>query len=233
MSVMRKLPSACVNCELLPGAFYAGGPENLSRLQSLRLGSKTMRAGQFIYREGEQASTIHILFDGWAIRQKLLPDGRRQILSFLLPGDPLGLPLLHADRLPFSVQALTPVSFCSFERAAFAAHIAAQPQLAWQADHMCAAATRAAEERLVDIGRRTAYERVGRLLLELSERLKARNLGDERGAQVPVRQAHLADSLGLTAIHVGRVLRRLRDDGILTLAKGRLEIHNLEALRQL
>lgn len=233
MSFMPEAPSRCAACHLLPAAFYSEGPGSIPALEAMRSGSRTVRADQMIYREGEQASDICVLYDGWAIRHKLLSDGRRQILSFMLPGDPLGLPLLHVDRLPFSVQALTAASICTFRRAELAAFVAARPQLAWQADHICAEATRAADERLVDIGRRSAYERVGRLILELATRLKAKGLSDGSTARLPLHQVHLADALGLTPIHVGRVLQRLRADGILSLSRGRLEIQDPEALRTL
>lgn len=234
MTFMPSSPGRCAGCPRLAAAFYADDQlDCASRVESLRCGSRAIPAHRTIYRENEPAGEIYVIFDGWAFRYKLLPDGRRQILSILLPGDPLGLPLLYGDRLPFSVQSLTAVSICRFPRTALSGYVAARPALARRAELLCAQATAAAEERLLDLGRRTAYERVGRFILELMTRLQAKGLCDGSSAHFPLRHIHIADSLGLTPIHVGRVLRRMQADRLLSLSRDRLEIHDLAALQRL
>ncbi|WP_374651804.1 Crp/Fnr family transcriptional regulator [Dongia sp.] len=202
-------------------------------MEGLRTGHRHFPAKRTIYREGEIAPEMLIIFDGWAFRFKLLAGGRRQILSFLLPGDPISLPLLSNDRLSFSVQSLTSVTACSFERGSFADFVAEHPAVARQAHASCYAAASAADERLTDLGRRSAYERVGRLILELVTRMEAKGLPTGNPMLFPLGQTHIADALGLTSIHAGRVLRRFRREGILSLHRGRLEIMDCAALRRL
>lgn len=234
MNFLSPLPRSCAQCPRLHAAFYGSDDmELVSRMSALRIGHRIFPARRTIYREGDVARDMHMLFDGWAFRYKLLSGGRRQILSFLLPGDPVSLPLLLLDRLPFSVQALTHVTACTFDRTAFADFVALQPTLVRQADFFCLAANAMADDRLTDLGRRSAYERVGRLVLELVNRMEAKGLTTRNPMHFPLGQTHIADALGLTAIHAGRVLRRLRDDGILSLHRGRLEIFNRAALQRL
>jgi CRP-like cAMP-binding protein len=202
-------------------------------MENLRTGHRIFPAKRNIYREGDVAREMYMIFDGWAFRYKLLPGGRRQILSFLLPGDPVSLPLLMMDRLQFSVQSLTNVTACTFERTAFAEFVGLQPSLMRQADAFCLAANVMADERLTDLGRRSAYERVARLVLELLNRMEAKGLTTRNPMHFPLGQVHIADALGLTAIHAGRVLRRLRADRVLSLHRGRLEILDRAALQRI
>jgi CRP-like cAMP-binding protein len=233
MTVMSALPISCAQCPRLKTAFYRSEQQTLSEMEGLRTGHRHFPAKRTIYREGEVAPEMLVIFDGWAFRYKLLPGGRRQILSFLLPGDPIALPLLTLDRLAFSVQSLTSVTACAFERHCFADFVAGHPQVSRQADVWCMAGQAAADERLTDLGRRTAYERVGRLILELVTRMEAKGIATGNPMFFPLGQTHIADALGLTAIHAGRVLRRFRSEGVLSLHRGRLEILDRAALRRL
>jgi len=233
MTVMTALPMTCAHCPRFKTAFYRSEQETLVTMESLRSGHRHFPAKRTIYREGEIAAEMLMIFDGWAFRYKLLPGGRRQILSFLLPGDPICLPLLTVDRLPFSVQSLTSITACTFERRCFADFVAGHRQIAHQADVFCVAAQASADDRLIDLGRRSAYERVGRLILELVTRMEAKGLQTGSPMFFPLGQTHIADALGLTSIHAGRVLRRLRRDGILSLHRGRLELFDRAALRRL
>lgn len=233
MTVLSALPISCAQCPRLKTAFYRSDPQTLIEMERLRTGHRHFPAKRTIYREGEVAAEMLVIFDGWAFRYKLLPGGRRQILSFLLPGDPISLPLLAADRLSFSVQSLTSVTACAFDRGRFADFVAGQPLVAHQADVWCMAGQAAADERLTDLGRRSAYERVGRLILELVTRMEAKGIATGSPMFFPLGQSHIADALGLTPIHAGRVLRRFRSEGVLSLHRGRLEIMDRPALRKL
>lgn len=233
MSVMSSVPVSCVQCPRLKTAFYRSEPQTLLEMDGLRTGHRHFPAKRTIYRDGEVVPEMQIIFDGWAFRYKLLAGGRRQILSFLLPGDPISLPLLTVDRLPFSVQSLTSVTTCSFERACFAEFVATHPLVTRQAHATYFAATTAIDERLTDLGRRSAYERVGRLVLELVTRMESKGLPAESPMYFPLGQTHIADALGLTPIHAGRVLRRFRNEGVLSLHRGRLELMDRAALRRL
>jgi CRP-like cAMP-binding protein len=88
-------------------------------------------------------------------------------------------------------------------------------------------------EHLVNLGRRSAEERMGHLLLELGARLKLVGMGNETGFDCPLTQYHLADALGLSAVHVNRVLRNLREEGLVTFQKGRVVFDDFGRLKDL
>ncbi len=170
----------------------------VAQIDSLRVGQRVFAAKRSIYREGDPAREMLMIFDGWAFRYKALPGNRRQILSLSLPGDPVGLPLLLLDRPSFSVQALTHVTACAFDRQAFADFVAQQPLIGRQADHFCFASNALADDRLTDLGRCSAYERVSHLVLELLTRMEAKGLTTRNPVYFPLGQAHIADAHGPT-----------------------------------
>lgn len=122
---------------------------------------------------------------------------------------------------------------CVFDRANFSDFVGRYQRLAENAKLLCIESNAATEDLLADIGRRTAYERVGRLILSLARRMQAKGLMKGLAGHLPLSQAHIADALGLTAIHVGRVLRQLSQDRVLTFSRTQFEIHDLPALERL
>jgi CRP-like cAMP-binding protein len=186
-----------------------------------------------IYQEGEVAFDYLTLFEGWAFRYKLTADGRRQILSFLLPGDSISFQLMRADRLHFSVQALTKVSLCVFDRKALARYVADQPALIGRLDRLAAREFAMADNRLICLGRRSAHERVAGLLHCLYLRLQQRGHVARQSFTFPLRQHHIADALGLTPVHVSRVLKDLRADGMVSIDDERLTICDQRMLQKL
>jgi CRP-like cAMP-binding protein len=160
------------------------------------------------------AGRAKLILSGWACRQRLLRDGRRQILSLLLPGDLIlfgvpGSPISEA-----STVALTRLETIDLPAPAPAAASAGS------ALAKLLQATPAIEERqlidhLVRLGRHTAYERLGHLLLELCERLGAVGLTDNGRFPLPVTQETLADALGLSVVHVNRILQQFRREGLI------------------
>jgi len=220
-----RIPGPCETCPVWPSVLYAtDAPGARAEVMRLRKEYRLLRARGNIYRAGDVTEEIFTLYDGWAVRYTLLPDGQRQILSFLLPGDPISLPMLLFDRLPFSVQALTDVSLCVFDKVAMAAYLHARPACVRRLEAFLAREAAAAEGRVTDLGRRSAEERVARLVLQLFARLRRRNAVRDRSFAFPLRHRHIADALGLTAVHVGRVLNRLRGEGLLLLERGSLTI---------
>ncbi|TDQ80502.1 CRP-like cAMP-binding protein [Dongia mobilis] len=234
MPICPATPPSCTQCPRLATAFYGPTSESAAaEFERLREGTRAVPAKRIIYRAGDVAKEMQILLSGWAFRYKLLTGGRRQIISFALPGDPVAMRMLFLDRGAFSVQALTDCTLCTFDRESFADFVGRHQRLAENAKLLCVESNAATEELLADIGRRTAYERVGRLILSLARRMQAKGLLQGLVGYLPLSQAHIADALGLTAIHVGRVLRQLKDDRVLTFSRTQFEIHDLPALERL
>ena len=142
----------------------------------------------------------------------------------MLPGDSTALPLLQFDRLSYSIQAITEVSICVFSRKDLVDHLYADPRTIRHRDQIAKHEADAIDQRLVDLGARTGYERVASFVLA------RRGATEGTTFEFPLRRHHMAEALGLTAVHVGRVLRELRQDGLLLLQRGRLQILDLERL---
>ena len=160
-----------------------------------------------IIREGREIAEPRLIVSGWAARVRLIADGRRQFLGFLLPGDLIGLCRQPAPLAVSTVIALTEVSHCPIPPACD------WPRLA-QAYAMSEALGEAyLLAHIVRLGRLNAQERIGDLLLELHERLALADQADTDGFDLPLTQEILADALGLTSVHVNRMLQVLRREG--------------------
>jgi CRP-like cAMP-binding protein len=213
------------------GLFRPIPEEQLATIQRYRTSQTHQPAGADLYREGERPVDAFTLFEGWVMRYKTLDDGRRIILSFALAGDFLCFqPDLEAPA-NHSAQAITPVTLCVFPCANLMPMFRSHPELAIQMSWIVARDEAVAHEHLMSVGRRPARERLAHLLLELHYRLLARypEYGDGP-VPLPLTQEILADACGLTTIHVNRTLKALRQDRLLELSHGQLQLLNRQAL---
>ncbi len=227
-------PGDCAACPVRKFAAYAGASRgSLKSLRSSRLGERILPPKRNIYREEKEADEVFTLYDGWAFTYKLLPDGRRQILDFLLPGSFIGLHVLWFKAMPHSVQSLTSVSLCIFDKEKFRDLLGRKPEYEWELLKYSASRQALSDERLSDLGRRTAKERIARLALVLHDRLAGRGMVNGGSFPFPLRQEHIADALGLTKVHVSRTLQGLRHEGLLEINRQTATILDLRGLREL
>lgn len=196
----------------------------------VRKAEGTVRARQHIYRPGETPKRIIILRSGWALRLAMTSDGRRQVLSVLLPGDIAGGELIMRDQVRTPVQSVTPVEYCAFEVGNLKKIAEEDPALVWAFVEICFSGREASEARLLDLGRHNAEQRLARFILDLHERLTAKKLAEGNSIPFPLRQQSIADALGLTQVHVSRVIRNLRENNILRIQGGVLTILDMSAL---
>ena len=189
--------------------------------------------GDDIVEQSQSCGDFYVIIDGWAVQYELLEDGSRQILDFLPAGSIAGLQPDGNAPLAYFVQALTTVRVCSFSTAGFLRAARSNSALAlW----LAAAASRShcrSLHRLTLIGRMTAKKRIAALLLELYRRGRPWSMSDhEDEISLPMTQEQIGDALGLTGIHVNRMLRELREDGVLVLKHGVLRILDPERLAE-
>jgi CRP-like cAMP-binding protein len=199
----------------------------------VRVSQANGRPRQVLYRKGQPCADVSIVRNGWAFRFAITASGRRQILSFLLPGDLFSTSAVFGDRMHFSVQALTDVAYCGFNREDLQRLIFADPKVSRTFADVCSEQEAFSDDRIIDLGTRSAEERIGRLIIELMARLDRRGQVHDNMFHFPLKQQHLADALGLTQVHVNRVLRRLRESRIMELSNGVLKIFNTSAIRKL
>lgn len=165
-----------------------------------------------------------LLRHGWAMRFLLFPDGRQQILKFLIPGDFINVCRLTTDPGRISVKTVTECVVEEYAGNSAMRMVQADPSLTQGLLEYHLAERYSLESRLADLGRRLAEERIARFVLELHSRLKARGLASESEFYFPLTQEHIADALGMTSVHVGRTIRALRDKGILNIERSKLHI---------
>ncbi len=205
----------------------------LGCLAELQSSSLRVKRGMDLVYEGQTGHMAYILQAGWACSFKLLPDGGRQIIAFPVPGDCIGLRSVLLRTSDHSFSALTDVVVSGVEASRMISIFDEFPRLGtailWAASRDEAMIV----EHLVSIGRRTAIERTAYFFLELYERLRLVGLATDKEFDCPFNQYVLADALGLSAIHVNRVLRRLRELKLMTLKKGKVIIYDAAALKRL
>jgi cAMP-binding proteins - catabolite gene activator and regulatory subunit of cAMP-dependent protein kinases len=180
-----------------------------------------------VFAEGDSVEDFLFLVQGWAFRYRLLDDGRRQVLNFLVPGDVVGP---FAPTAQHFVAALTDVAVCRLPRRELACGTRYCPGLCAAIEALMVTEFDMLAERTVSLGRRNAKERVAHLLLELFERLKRVELVDGNSFEIPLTQEIIGDAVGLSVVHVNRTLRVLREEGLATVGFGRATIHDRTAL---
>jgi len=208
--------TSCVDCPVRPLSLYAPLSGNeIGEIQEMRRESLKIGARQIIMSTGETYGNIYTVFDGWAYRFMLLPDGRRQIFTYFLPGDIIVIEALQTPHAHFSVGTLTNVTLCSFDKKDFQKLVEAKPALKHRFDQLCARKSMASDNRLLDIGKRTARERLVRLIMYLYGDLVRKNLVQNNEFLFPLRHQHIADTIGLTPVHVSRNMSALRGEKLI------------------
>ncbi len=224
----------CAACPVRSLALFQ--PLSLKEIQAAqryRSEFRLVRRGETVYAQGESVQEAYTLFSGWAYLCQDLPGGRRQILSFMLPGDLLGFQAEMADGVRgHSARALSDAALCVFPREAFFSMFSAHPELGVRLVWMAAQDQALTHDHLASIGRRSALERVAGLLLELFLRIRVRQPAAANEVPCPVTQSLIADAVGLTKIHVNRTLKKLRDAELLCLTHRRLQVPDPERLAQ-
>jgi len=191
---------------------------------------KHIRKNKDIVVAGKHYETLFVNHDGWLLRYKILHNGDRQILDFILPGQIFGLQACLFKTSLYSVATITEASLSSIPLDAIDHVFERTPTLAkalfWSA--LCESAIVA--EHLIDTGRRSAYERVSHLLLELFVRLKLTGLTDNLSFDMPLTQELIGGALGLTTVHVNRTFRSLREDKLISIDGKCVTILDFDAL---
>lgn len=186
--------------------------------------SAVVKAGKQMVVRGRPSDDVFVLCAGWAFRYIQLSDGSRQILKFLQPGDLFSPISIFEEVAHFSVAALTSVQISGFARSEVRRRCFADAEAQSAIAKSVAFDARDADEFLAVLARCSAERRIAHLLLRLIRGIAARHVVREQRYPFPLRQQHIADAVGLTPVHVSRVLSLLRDRGIVVLTDGVLEV---------
>jgi CRP-like cAMP-binding protein len=171
--------------------------------------------------------------DGYAVRYKLLRNGKRQILNVVLPGDIVGIPASFLDRAAYSVTAITDVTMTVCALEAYVQLCYRRPQFGLALSWIAVQEATTYAEHIIDVGRRTPIERLSHFLLELHARLHAVGRAGKTGFDLPFSQEVMADVLGMSLPHLNRMMQRLRAEKIIADSERQIEFLDPGAIQTL
>ncbi len=183
-----------------------------------------------IITQGDNPEGVYLLIDGWAGRYKMLREGERQIMAFLIPGDLCDINIMLLDQMDHSIGALSPCKVLYFPRQRLADLMDKSQQLSralWWSSLVDEAILR---EWLVNVGRRSSEKRIAHLICEMLFRSRAVGLTDDDTFELPLTQEQLGDTLGMSTVHVNRSIPTLRGQNLITSHGRRIVIDDLERL---
>lgn len=203
------------------------------RLDELIAGDRDHHAPKAdIIADGAHTDRCHVVLSGLACRYKMLPNGNRQIMAFLIPGDLCDAEIFILKVMDHAVAAIAPTTTALIPAATMKQLLRETSSLGealWWGTMTDLGVLR---ERIIDHGRRTAYVRIAHLLYEMLVRYRMVGMTDGNSFPFPVTQADLADATGLTPVHANRTLRRLRVDGLIAADKGTVTVLDPRGLKR-
>ena len=191
---------------------------------------RSVRRGAALQRENEPAGELFVVRRGLLMSYVLLADGSRQILRFLFPGDLIGVPGIIYREAPETIAALSDCVVCPFERHALSDLMRDHPRLAAMILAFSQIERVALTDRLAALGRTSAKARVAALLIDLRNRLRITDKSIDCSYPLGLTQEEIGDAVGLTAVHVNRMLRQLEEEGLIAREAGRVTLKDLRAL---
>ena len=207
--------------------------EDVRVLDALCVNEERFEVDADIVLQGDVPRSAFVLTHGMAFCYRLMPDGKRQILTFMIPGDIFGLHAFLLRAMDHSIATLVPTRIATISRATvfdlFDHHPRIGAALWWSALQQRAIN----RERIVALGRRSARGRVAYLMCELVWRQRAVGLSEDHAIRLPLTQVELADTLGLTSVHVNRILQGFRRDNLIALAHHRLTLLDVGRLQKI
>src|SRR3954449_12866950 len=188
------------------------------------------REGAKLVSTGEESRTVYLLESGWVARTRTTEDDRRQIMMIFLPGDLMGIKSMLLERQTETIECLTDTRVRTLDYKRLLEFVAQDHAVSVRVMFQLAEDERRLHNWVTALGRGNAEERIATLLLDLRGRLFQAGLANGSEIQMPLTQQEIGDHLGLTLVHVNRVLRRLRENGIVTVQRGMITVDDITRL---
>lgn len=228
------MATKCENCPLRRrDAFEDLSAEDVKFMQRFKMGEMIVDPGTPILMEGSNSPQLYTALHGMGVRYKLLQNGERQVVSFIFPGDFIGLQAGIMGEMGHSVEATTKMTLCVFDRASLWQFFKERPERAFSLTWLAAIEEHFLGEAVSTLGQRTALQGVAWALVRVF--LRGKSLGMERGGRMafPFKQQDLADALGLSLVHTNKTLGILRKRQLAHWTEGELRVSDLQALADL
>ena len=207
--------------------------DDLSNLSTIIDGEVSISRRRDLIVDGYEYRKLSFVKDGFAVRYKLLRNGRRQILNVVLPGDIVGIPASFLDRAAYSVTAITDVTMTVCALDAYVQLCYRRPQFGLALSWIAIQEATTYAEHIIDVGRRTPIERLSHFLLELHARLLAVGRAGKTGFDLPFSQEVMADVLGMSLPHLNRMMQRLRSEKIIADSERQIKFLDPRAIQTL
>ena len=207
-----------------------------SDIESLRAvieAELTVKKRRDLVLDGYEFSKLCFVKEGFAARYKLLRNGKRQIVNFIVPGDVVGLPGSFLDRAANSVIAVSDMTLQICPLESFVALCCRHPKFALLLSWLAVQEAANYAEHVIDVGRRTPIERLAHLLLEIHARLLAVGQAADSAFTLPFTQEMMSDALGLSVPHLNRMLTKLRTEGLIAITERYVEFIDLKGMQHL
>lgn len=225
------MPTDCQNCPLRVRAIFEPmTAAEVTFMQHFKTGELEVEGGTTLMMEASNSPQLYTALSGMGLRYKTLISGERQVINFVMPGDFIGLQAGVMQEMQHSVEATTDMKLCVFDRKRLWALFRDHPSRAYDLTWLAAVEEHLLGESLAILGHMSGVERIARAFVRLFDRGAAIGLTRSAEMPLPYRQQDLADALGLSVVHVNKMLKRLRDQGAATWQNGRLVLHDRDRL---
>lgn len=220
------MPSDAIRAALVRRLRISSGisDDDVKEIESLPISVRQFPAETPVVRDGERATDCCLIVDGFSVRSKTIPSGKRQILSIHIPGEIPDLMSLFLHVMDHDLTTLTPSTLGFISHEALRALHRRRPSVAeifWRDTLIDSAMFR---EWIVNVGQRSAPARLAHVLIELRERLRVIGRVDGDSFEMPLTQEQIGEALGITAVHANRVIKQLRQEGIVEFHRGRVTV---------
>lgn len=216
------------------GRFVPLNDQERAALRHLSRNPKWLRRGTNLISEGENPVAVFLLLEGWACRYKHLEDGSRQIMAYLIPGDLCDVRIFLFEKMDHSIGLLSDAKVVKIPAAEMLDLMDQFPRIERALMWATLVDEATLREWLLNVGQRNAIQKISHLFCELCVRLKVVKLVDETETfTLPMTQADLADTTGMTTVHLNRSMQILRRDGLIIAKDGKLTIINFKRLAEI
>ena len=206
--------------------------DDRARLETVVRFTRRVEAHEDLICEGDRPNDVQLVLDGFAYRYKMLPDGRRQIMAFLVPGDFCDFHVAILGEMDHGIATLTPCTIVSIPRETIEVLTSQHPRIA-RAFWWCTLVDEAVlREWLVNMGQRPADRQAAHMICELLVRLQVVGRATENSFDFPLKYEDFADALGISVVHVNRTVQHLRRQGLIILKDGLLTIPDVDRLTE-
>ncbi len=224
----------CDNCPLRTRSLFTDmSDDEVRQTQRFKVGEMTVEPGTPVLTEGSHSAQIFTVLDGMGLRFKVLENGRRQVTTFIFPGDLIGLQAAVMGEMSHTVEARTRMKLCVFDRAALWGFFKNSPSRSYDLTWIAATEEHFLGEALTTVGQRAAEQAVAWALVRLWLRAEQLEMISGGGMPLPFRQQDLADSLGLSLVHTNKTLAKFRERQLATWREGVLIVNDLELLAKI